>query len=67
MRSLAALRSESALACVYLIAATGYGQQEDQRRAREAGFDAHVTKPVEFAVLQRLLAGQRRAPMAAGK
>lgn len=30
-----------------LIAVTGYGQDEDRRRARDAGFDAHLVKPVE--------------------
>ena len=39
-----------------LIAISGYGQAEDQRQAREAGFDAHLTKPVEFKELQELLA-----------
>jgi CheY-like chemotaxis protein len=51
----AALRQDPALAQTRLIAISGYGQQEDQRRAREAGFDLHLTKPVEFAELQRLL------------
>jgi signal transduction histidine kinase/CheY-like chemotaxis protein len=61
-----ALRREPSLACAYLIATSGYGQQEDQRRAREAGFDAHVTKPVDFTILQRLLVG-RRTPLAVAK
>jgi signal transduction histidine kinase/DNA-binding response OmpR family regulator len=38
-----------------LIAITGWGQEEDKRRALEAGFDHHLTKPVEAAVLQELL------------
>jgi two-component system CheB/CheR fusion protein len=38
-----------------LIAITGYGQEEDQRRAQEAGFDHHMTKPVDPAVLAKLL------------
>jgi CheY-like chemotaxis protein/two-component sensor histidine kinase len=50
-----ALRAEPALAAAFLIASTGYGQLEDQRRSREAGFDAHLTKPLDFAELQRLL------------
>src|SRR5262245_57698699 len=50
-----ALRDEPALAGARLIAITGYGQQEDQRRAREAGFDLHLTKPVDFEELRRLL------------
>jgi len=39
-----------------LIAATGYGQDEDRRRAREAGFDVHLVKPVQLDQLQGLLA-----------
>ena len=38
-----------------LIAQTGWGQDEDQRRAAEVGFDAHLTKPIEIAELARLL------------
>jgi signal transduction histidine kinase len=49
------LRQES-FAPSYLIAISGYGQLEDQRLAREAGFDTHLTKPVDFRDLQRLLA-----------
>ena len=41
---------------VRLIALTGWGSDEDVKRAREAGFDHHLTKPVEPAVLGRLLA-----------
>ena len=41
---------------VMLVAVTGYGQDEDLRRSREAGFDHHLTKPVEPARLQSLLA-----------
>jgi CheY-like chemotaxis protein len=55
-----ALRREPALEATYLIAATGYGQVEDQRRAHEAGFDAHLTKPVDFEALQQLLAKAAR-------
>jgi PAS domain S-box-containing protein len=38
-----------------LIALTGFGQDDDQRRAREAGFDWYVVKPVDFEELQRVL------------
>jgi two-component system CheB/CheR fusion protein len=41
---------------VRLIALTGYGQAEDIQRTRAAGFDAHLVKPVDFAVLERLVA-----------
>jgi CheY-like chemotaxis protein len=38
-----------------LVALTGWGQEEDKRRSTEAGFDYHVTKPVEPAALEKLL------------
>jgi len=41
---------------VMLVAVTGYGQDEDRRRSREAGFDHHLIKPVEPVKLQSLLA-----------
>jgi CheY-like chemotaxis protein/two-component sensor histidine kinase len=41
---------------VCLIALTGYGQAEDKERARQAGFDCHLVKPVEPAKLKRFLA-----------
>lgn len=40
---------------VLLVAQTGWGQDEDRRRSAEAGFDAHLVKPVDPAVLQELL------------
>jgi signal transduction histidine kinase len=40
-----------------LVAVTGYGQQKDVQKALDAGFDAHLTKPVEPDVLMQLLAG----------
>jgi PAS domain S-box-containing protein len=46
---------------VVLIALTGWGQEEDRRRSKEAGFDYHMTKPVELDALQRLLAGVKPA------
>jgi PAS domain S-box-containing protein len=38
-----------------VIALTGWGQEEDRRKSREAGFDYHLTKPVDLAQLQSLL------------
>ncbi|MBK5297546.1 MAG: PAS domain-containing protein [Vicinamibacteria bacterium] len=38
-----------------LVALTGWGQEEDRRRSEEAGFDAHLVKPVDFAALGTLL------------
>src|SRR5262249_48350134 len=40
---------------VLLVAVTGWGQEEDKRRAAEAGFDYHLTKPVDPAALEKLL------------
>jgi CheY-like chemotaxis protein len=42
---------------IRLIALTGWGQDKDKQRAREAGFDEHLTKPVSGDVLERLVAG----------
>jgi CheY-like chemotaxis protein len=53
-----ALRQDPATANVRLIAISGYGQPEDRERARAAGFDLHLTKPVAPDALQRALAGR---------
>jgi signal transduction histidine kinase/DNA-binding response OmpR family regulator len=47
---------------VTLIALSGWGQQEDRQRTREAGFDHHLIKPVDFDVLRALLATLDRDP-----
>src|SRR5204862_5428057 len=39
-----------------LVAVTGWGQEEDRRRSQEAGFNAHLVKPLDPAALQALLA-----------
>jgi CheY-like chemotaxis protein len=41
-----------------IVAITGYGQEEDRRRALEAGFDAHLVKPADLAEIQAVLAGR---------
>jgi CheY-like chemotaxis protein len=51
-----ALRSDPATRRAYLVAATGYGQEDDRRRIAEAGFDQHLVKPVGLPVLRELLA-----------
>ena len=51
-----ALRRHPATAKARLIAVTGYGGEEDRRQSREAGFDAHLTKPADPTALQELLA-----------
>ncbi len=50
------MRALPGLARARLIALTGYGQTEDKQRTRDAGFDDHLTKPVDFALLQKALA-----------
>jgi PAS domain S-box-containing protein len=50
------IRSESGARRVKLVALTGWGQDEDRRRAREAGFDEHLVKPAELDDLRALLA-----------
>jgi two-component system CheB/CheR fusion protein len=50
------LRALPATARTRLIALSGYGQNEDKERSRAAGFDHHLTKPVDFAMLQKVLA-----------
>ena len=49
------LRREPALEGATLVALTGYGQEEDRRKAIEAGFDRHFIKPVDPGALQSLL------------
>ncbi len=46
---------------MFLIALTGWGQEEDRRRTQEAGFDQHMVKPVGPATLIQLLAEMRPA------
>jgi len=50
------LRREYPRGSAFLIALTGYGQHEDQRRSYEAGFDFHMTKPADPKELEKLLA-----------
>jgi len=45
---------------IVLVALTGWGQEEDRRLSRDAGFDHHITKPVDFATLRQLIAGLKR-------
>jgi two-component system, sensor histidine kinase len=47
--------------CPYLIALTGYGQPDDVKRARDAGFDAHLLKPVDPDALASVLSQLGRA------
>jgi CheY-like chemotaxis protein len=49
------LRSGESPSGAVLIALTGFGQEQDHRRSREAGFAHHLVKPVDPAELRRLL------------
>ena len=49
------LRELPATRDAYMVAISGWGQPEDKRRSREAGFDHHLAKPVEFERIQELL------------
>ena len=57
------LRADPRTAQIRLIALTGYGLADDQRRAAEAGFDRHLVKPVNFDhLLAAIAACQKRRP-----
>ncbi|HKV07728.1 MAG TPA: PAS domain-containing protein, partial [Thermoanaerobaculia bacterium] len=49
------LREDPTFQNLTLIAMTGYAQEEDRRRTREAGFDHHLVKPVDLDALRELL------------
>jgi CheY-like chemotaxis protein len=51
------LREQAPGASVRLVAITGYGQDADRRRSEEAGFDAHLVKPVQIERVTALLEG----------
>ena len=53
------LRQMPAGESMILVAVTGWGQPADRDRARDAGFDYHMTKPADAAALQDVLAGGR--------
>jgi two-component system CheB/CheR fusion protein len=52
------LRAEECCKDTLIIALSGYGQPEDLRRSREAGFDHHLVKPVDYDVLLSIFAPQ---------
>jgi CheY-like chemotaxis protein len=47
---------------IMIIALTGWGQDEDRRKSQEAGFDAHLIKPVDHQELARLLQERQMVP-----
>jgi signal transduction histidine kinase len=53
------LREQPGAAALRLFAVTGYGQDADRQQARDAGFEHHITKPVDLCRLDELLQGVR--------
>ncbi len=51
----ASLKAEASCKDAVVIAVSGYGQDDDRRRSRAAGFDHHLVKPVDFDQLTSLL------------
>lgn len=51
-----ALRSQPPGSLLLLVALTGYGRDEDRKRSRAAGFDTHLTKPIDVDELLKLIA-----------
>ena len=49
------LREDPAAKAITIVALTGWGQNEDRRRSREAGFDYHLVKPADLGTLQSIL------------
>jgi CheY-like chemotaxis protein len=56
------LREDPTLQRATIIAVTGYGQEDDRRRTRDAGFDQHLTKPVDPTILEALVAASAKLP-----
>ncbi len=56
------LRGDLRLSETLLVAVTGYGHDEDRRRSQDAGFNAHLVKPVDLAALNKVLA-LRKPPL----
>ena len=54
------LRAGPAGKDMIIVALSGWGQEEDKRRSREAGIDHHLVKPLDPASLLRLLATRTR-------
>jgi CheY-like chemotaxis protein len=60
------IRQEKQREEILLVALTGYGEEETQRRSQEAGFDYHFTKPVDFDALKKVLNVQKIFPRDTG-
>ncbi len=53
------LKARSEGAGMFLVATTGWGKPEDKRRSEEAGFDLHMTKPIDVVRAARALADRQ--------
>lgn len=54
-----AIRTDPTLKNIRLIALSGYGQEKDKTKAKEAGFDQHLTKPIDLTELEKILPGKK--------
>ncbi len=54
------LRQQPSLRGTMLVAVTGYGQDSDRQRSRQAGFDHHLVKPVNMQALEAILAQRKQ-------
>jgi CheY-like chemotaxis protein len=52
-----AFRADPVLTRVYLVALTGWGRADDRARSKDAGFDVHLTKPIDAQTLDQTLSG----------
>jgi len=55
------LRQQPTCRHTLVVALSGYGREDDKQRAREAGFDHHLTKPVDPSAIEALLAARAAA------
>jgi signal transduction histidine kinase/CheY-like chemotaxis protein len=58
------LRDQGATSCCLLVAISGYGQDEDRAMARESGFDHHMTKPIDYDELQKVISAYEKPELA---
>jgi len=56
------LRASTGALRPVVVALTGYGQAEDRRRTKEAGFDHHLTKPVALQEVMQIIASLNKSP-----
>jgi PAS domain S-box-containing protein len=57
------IRAQPQFHGIKLVALTGWGQEKDRRDSSKAGFDHHLTKPVDFKVLKDLITGMQNADL----